>query len=310
MRDLPPDVAHVPKAKALSVSLHQLRLFVTLARHRSFTRAGDEFGITQSAVSRSIRELEDEIELRLFDRTTRQVALTDIGRHLLAAHRAARGRTRSDLAAAFRRWLRAGHRQAREQFEPDRERAARVARILPGELSRTVDRARRSATERRAPTRALGRGGPGRRRRARKPRRTRRRAALRRSALCARAGAPSACSATERELARRCAAQSAPHPRRRYRQLTRPSIARSCCMTWRARCGNRLRRRPPSRRWSRRGSASASCRCMRAAAAQGGARRRSRSRRKSRGPSCSCAGRAARCARARRTCGRISSPRR
>jgi DNA-binding transcriptional LysR family regulator len=71
-------------APMLSVSLHQLRLFVTLARHRSFTRAGDEFGITQSAVSRSIRELEDEIALRLFDRTTRQVALTDTGRKLLA----------------------------------------------------------------------------------------------------------------------------------------------------------------------------------------------------------------------------------
>ena len=83
MRDLPPDVAHVPKAKALSVSLHQLRLFITLARHRSFTRAGNALGVTQSAVSRSIRELEDEIELRLFDRTTRQVALTDVGRHLL-----------------------------------------------------------------------------------------------------------------------------------------------------------------------------------------------------------------------------------
>lgn len=69
---------------SLSVSLHQLRLFVTLARHRSFTRAGDEFGITQSAVSRSIRELEDEVALRLFDRTTRQVALTDTGRRLLA----------------------------------------------------------------------------------------------------------------------------------------------------------------------------------------------------------------------------------
>jgi DNA-binding transcriptional LysR family regulator len=71
-------------APSLSVSLHQLRLFVTLARHRSFTRAGDDFGITQSAVSRSIRELEDEIALRLFDRTTRQVALTDTGRKLLA----------------------------------------------------------------------------------------------------------------------------------------------------------------------------------------------------------------------------------
>ncbi|MDR5754770.1 MULTISPECIES: LysR family transcriptional regulator [unclassified Caballeronia] len=82
VRDAAPDTAQV--AKALSVSLHQLRLFITLARHRSFTRAGDEFGITQSAVSRSIRELEDEIALRLFDRTTRQVALTDAGRKLIA----------------------------------------------------------------------------------------------------------------------------------------------------------------------------------------------------------------------------------
>ncbi|KXV03339.1 LysR family transcriptional regulator [Caballeronia megalochromosomata] len=82
MRDQANRNAHV--TPSLSVSLHQLRLFVTLARHRSFTRAGDEFGITQSAVSRSIRELEEEIALRLFDRTTRQVALTDTGRKLLA----------------------------------------------------------------------------------------------------------------------------------------------------------------------------------------------------------------------------------
>ncbi|WP_244816865.1 LysR family transcriptional regulator [Caballeronia sp. Lep1P3] len=79
MRDRPLDRAHAP-----SVSLHQLRLFIALARYRSFTRVGDEFGITQSAVSRGIRELEDEIALRLFDRTTRQVALTDTGRRLLA----------------------------------------------------------------------------------------------------------------------------------------------------------------------------------------------------------------------------------
>lgn len=79
MRDRPLDPAHAP-----SVSLHQLRLFITLARYRSFTRVGDEFGITQSAVSRGIRELEDEIALRLFDRTTRQVTLTDTGRRLLS----------------------------------------------------------------------------------------------------------------------------------------------------------------------------------------------------------------------------------
>jgi DNA-binding transcriptional LysR family regulator len=82
MRESLPANAHV--AASLSVSLHQLRLFVSLARHRSFTRVGDELGITQSAVSRAIRELEAEIELRLFDRTTRQVSLTDTGRQVLA----------------------------------------------------------------------------------------------------------------------------------------------------------------------------------------------------------------------------------
>ncbi|CAN7646758.1 LysR family transcriptional regulator [Caballeronia sp. LjRoot34] len=69
--------------KASGVSLQQLRLFVILAQHRSFTQAGNALGVTQSAASRSIRELEDLLEMRLFDRTTRQVALTDTGRALL-----------------------------------------------------------------------------------------------------------------------------------------------------------------------------------------------------------------------------------
>jgi DNA-binding transcriptional LysR family regulator len=63
--------------------LQQLRLFVTLAQHRSFTQAGNALGVTQSAASRSIRELEEQLDLRLFDRTTRHVALTDTGRALL-----------------------------------------------------------------------------------------------------------------------------------------------------------------------------------------------------------------------------------
>ncbi|WP_158934916.1 LysR family transcriptional regulator [Burkholderia sp. S171] len=71
------------RLKASGVSLQQLRLFVVLAQHRSFTQAGNALGVTQSAASRSIRELEDLLEMRLFDRTTRQVALTDTGRALL-----------------------------------------------------------------------------------------------------------------------------------------------------------------------------------------------------------------------------------
>ena len=69
--------------KGSGVSLQQLRLFVTLAEHRSFTQAGNALGVTQSAASRSIRELEELLDLRLFDRTTRHVALTDTGRALL-----------------------------------------------------------------------------------------------------------------------------------------------------------------------------------------------------------------------------------
>src|ERR1700758_2503824 len=66
----------------MNVSLQQLKVFVAVARQRSFTRAAREFDLTQSAVSRCVRELEDVISLRLFDRTTRQVELTPAGASL------------------------------------------------------------------------------------------------------------------------------------------------------------------------------------------------------------------------------------
>ncbi|WP_224013641.1 LysR family transcriptional regulator [Paraburkholderia tropica] len=63
----------------MNVSLQQLKVFVAVARARSFTRAAREFGLTQSAVSRCVRELEEAVDLKLFDRTTRQVELTVAG---------------------------------------------------------------------------------------------------------------------------------------------------------------------------------------------------------------------------------------
>jgi DNA-binding transcriptional LysR family regulator len=63
----------------MNVSLPQLKAFAAVARQKSFTRAAAELGLTQSAISRSVRELEEEIDQRLFDRTTRQVELTDAG---------------------------------------------------------------------------------------------------------------------------------------------------------------------------------------------------------------------------------------
>lgn len=68
----------------MNVTLRQLRVFIEVARRQSFSRAGDEIGLTQSAVSRCVRELETEIGVKLIDRTTREVQLTDVGANLVA----------------------------------------------------------------------------------------------------------------------------------------------------------------------------------------------------------------------------------
>ena len=83
-RDTAQVESRLSASEIANISLRQLKIFVTVARKASFTRAADEFGLTQSAVSRCIRELEDELHLRLFDRTTRQVALTQAGHYLVA----------------------------------------------------------------------------------------------------------------------------------------------------------------------------------------------------------------------------------
>lgn len=60
-------------------SMELLRGFEAAARHLSFTRAGAELHLTQSAVSRQVRQLEDQLGMRLFDRRTRSLVLTDTG---------------------------------------------------------------------------------------------------------------------------------------------------------------------------------------------------------------------------------------
>ncbi|AWC81455.1 MULTISPECIES: LysR family transcriptional regulator [Serratia] len=66
----------------MNYSLKQLRVFVAIARHGSFSRAGEAIGLTQSAISHSVKELEAEVGVRLLDRTTREVVLTDAGLRL------------------------------------------------------------------------------------------------------------------------------------------------------------------------------------------------------------------------------------
>lgn len=66
----------------MNYSLRQLRVFITVARAKSFSRAGEIVGLSQSAVSHSVKELEQQTGVRLLDRTTREVALTEAGQQL------------------------------------------------------------------------------------------------------------------------------------------------------------------------------------------------------------------------------------
>jgi LysR family glycine cleavage system transcriptional activator len=63
--------------------LTSLRTFEAAGRLGSFTKAADELHVTQSAVSRQIRTLEDDLGVPLFRRSHRKVRLTAEGRRLL-----------------------------------------------------------------------------------------------------------------------------------------------------------------------------------------------------------------------------------
>ncbi|AIF45824.1 LysR family transcriptional regulator [Dyella japonica] len=69
----------------MNISLRQLRAFLAVARQQHFRRAAESLHLSQPAVSRYIAELEAELGLRLFDRTTREVVPTDAGRYLESA---------------------------------------------------------------------------------------------------------------------------------------------------------------------------------------------------------------------------------
>jgi len=71
--------------------LNRLASFLAVAEQRSFTRAARRLGVSPSALSHSIRGLEERIGVRLLARTTRSVAPTDAGEQLLARLRPALG---------------------------------------------------------------------------------------------------------------------------------------------------------------------------------------------------------------------------
>ncbi|CAB3966878.1 LysR family transcriptional regulator [Burkholderia sp. AU31652] len=66
-------------------NLNDLLVFLAVARERSFTRAATRLGVSQSALSHTIRDLEARVGVRLLTRTTRSVSTTDAGEALFQA---------------------------------------------------------------------------------------------------------------------------------------------------------------------------------------------------------------------------------
>ena len=66
----------------LHLTLRQLKVFETVARHLSFSRAAEELYLTQPAVSMQIKQLEENVSLPLFEQMGKQVYLTEAGNEL------------------------------------------------------------------------------------------------------------------------------------------------------------------------------------------------------------------------------------
>lgn len=65
------------------MELHQLQYVIAVANHRHFTRAAEEICVAQSSLSQQITKLEEELGVKLFDRTTRTVCLTSAGQEFI-----------------------------------------------------------------------------------------------------------------------------------------------------------------------------------------------------------------------------------
>ena len=68
----------------MSLNLHHLRLFTAVVQHGGFTKAAAKLNLSQPAISKSLNELERQLDLDLIERTGRTVRLTDAGRTLYA----------------------------------------------------------------------------------------------------------------------------------------------------------------------------------------------------------------------------------
>ena len=64
------------------ISIQQIIVFLCVAEYEGFAKASDYLHMTQSAVSKSVAKMEKELGIELFQRTTREIHLTEAGRIL------------------------------------------------------------------------------------------------------------------------------------------------------------------------------------------------------------------------------------
>lgn len=80
-------MAKTPKTRGFDVSIKHIRAANSVALYGSFTAAAADLGMTQSAVSRLVLQLERQLGVSLFLRSTRNVVLTSPGREFTASTR-------------------------------------------------------------------------------------------------------------------------------------------------------------------------------------------------------------------------------
>src|ERR687884_613577 len=83
----------------MSEDLNAMSVFVAVAEAKGFRAAGDRLGVSASAVSQSLRRLEEQLGVVLVQRTTRSVSLTEAGERLYASVRPALEEVRAAVAA-------------------------------------------------------------------------------------------------------------------------------------------------------------------------------------------------------------------